>query len=176
MCTLSRDLSLQPFGGKVLSGDSFSINQGCEHTVVKTCEGSTVALEIRVDFLENDFSSTRVAIIYEGESFIVNEDLSITSKPSFLSKISHHLEIDAVFVTIPEVNLDVTRNLTDVTISFRNNSLLLCGLCGNLRGELVFPDCNETLVTEKDLDSFIKSYKIKPSDQILYEERMECGM
>ena len=78
-------------------------------------------------------------------------------------------------VSIPEIGLVVTRNLTALTIASANTSLPVAGLCGGMDGNIYFPNCNDTYSQGDDLDSFKRSYKVKPSDQILREERRECG-
>ena len=157
------------------SNRSFSIDQGCEHTLVKTCEGSTMDLEIRVDFFQNDFNSTKVAISFEGEQVIINEDFSLKYNSSQRIVVNQLDTDNTVVVTIPEIELTVTRSFTDLTVIFDEFDIQLSGLCGNLAEALVFPDCVMTLDTKDQLDSFIRSYKIKPSDQILRGERKECG-
>ena len=175
VCTMSSSLILQTYNNQTLDGHSFSIAAGCERKLVTTCDSDT-QLEIRVDFLKNDFSSTKVAILYKGESIIIDEELNLIPSASTFADIIHHLATNMVSVSIPEIELTIERTFTALTISFDNPpSLPLAGLCGNLDGQLLLPDCTSTVDVGRDLDSFIKTYKLKPSDQILREERMECG-
>ena len=177
VCILSDSKRVYPFTRNAPNAYSYYVGQGCEHTLVKTCEGSTVDLEIRVDFFQNDFNSVKAAIIFEGETVIINEDLSLEHNNSQRILVNQPDMDNTVVVSIPEIGLTVYRRSTDLTVTFAEDDIQLSGLCGNLGEELVFPDCITTLDTNdyKELQKFIRSYKIKPSDQILRGERKECG-
>ena len=173
MCSLSSDLILQTYKSQRMDGYSFSIATGCERQLVTSC-GDSVHLEIRVDFFQNDFNSSKVAILYEGHRIIINEDLSLIPASTPVDDIVYELDTNVVSVSIPKIELLVVRNLTALTLSFDNASLPVAGLCGDLNGQLLLPNCASS-VSAGELDSFIESYRLKPSDQILHGERRECG-
>ena len=176
ICTLSSDLLLQPFDNDVLNGDSFNISKGCELILVKTCKGSAMALEIRVDYFQNNFASTRVYISYEGEKVVMREDTwTIETRQASITKIVDESDANAMQVSILEIQLKVIRSMTDLTVSIGPSSLELSGLCGNLNRELVFPSCTDKIDMVEELPSFTHSYKVKPSERILRPERKDCG-
>ena len=176
MCTISDSLVLETFSNSVVMGPSYSLSRGCEHRLVTTCDEDVLDLEIRVDFFENQFDTTKVSIYYEGDTVIINEDLTLNPTTSPSSAIVYHSVPGVVAsVSIPEIMLVVTRNLTALTIASDNSSLPVAGLCGCMDGKLYFPNCNDTAEAGGNLEPFIQSYKVKPSDQILREERKECG-
>ena len=157
-----------------MDGHSFSIAKGCERQLVTSCDDN-VRLEIRVDFLKNDFNSTRVAILYEGHTVIIREDLSLIPATASVGDIVYKSDTTMVSVSIPEIELSVVRNLTALTISFDNGSLPVAGLCGALNGQLLLSDCASTVSIGGGLNQFIESYRLKPSEQIVRGERRECG-
>ena len=73
-----------------------------------------------MDFFQNDFNSTRVAILYLGHTVIIREDLSLTPATASVGDIVYKSDITMVSVSIPEIELTVVRNLTALTISFDN--------------------------------------------------------
>ena len=91
-------------------GHSFNISEGCERKLVTTCD-STLDLDIRVDFLKNDFSSTKVSIYYEGLIVIIDENLNLAPAASPNNSIIVYSEnMDVVSVQIPNV-VRIIRNL-----------------------------------------------------------------
>ena len=128
-----------------------------------------------MDFFQNDFNSTKVAILYEGHTVIIREDLSLIPATASIGDIVYKSDTTMASVSIPEIELTVVRNLTALTISFDNGSLPVAGLCGDLNGQLLLSDCASSVSIGGELDSFIESYRLKPSDQILRGERRECG-
>ena len=163
---------LQTFANQSDIGHNLSISEGCEHQLVTSCDDA-LDLEIRVDFFKGTFSSTKVAILYDGKTVIINEDLSLypDSPPINFDYIE---SMDETSVFVEEIMLNVSRTPTEVTIFTANDSLLLAGLCGGLNGMLYFPMCKKT-ATEDNLKLFKDAYRLKPSDQMLRGERAECG-
>ena len=175
VCTLSDSLILQTFSNSTLMRYNFSISEGCEHKLVTTCDDEDdLDLEIRVDSLRDDFSSAKVAILYNEKTIIINENLSLFPALSPFNEIDYQSGTGMVSVSIPEITLAVTRNLTSLMVSFNDSSYLTAGLCGDLNGTLLFPDCS-SIVDIGKLEPFKQSYKVNPSDQILRGERRECG-
>ena len=171
VCTLLDSLVLQTINEE----HTFSISEGCERKLVTTCDEQILDLEIRVDFFQNNFTSTKVSIFYEGETVIIDDNFTLDPATPPNSEILYESDTSMASVSIPQIMLVVTRNLTVLTISSDNISLPLAGLCGCTDGKLYFPDCNSTVDIGQGLDSFKQSYKVKPSDQILRGERKECG-
>ena len=175
MCTLSDALILETFSNSMVMGRSFSMSEGCERKLVTTCNEEVLDLEIRVDFFQNDFSSTKVSIFYEGETVIIGDDFTLDPATPPISEIVYMSDASMASVSIPEIMFSVTRNLTALTISADNITLPLAGLCGCLDGKLYFTDCNSTVDPGENVDSVKQAYKVKPSDQILRGERKGCG-
>ena len=173
-CTLFNNFVLQTFSNRKIDGYSFDISEGCERKLVTTCDKDEVDLEIRVDFFKNDFSSTQVAILYKGVNVIIDEKLTVTPVVSPSTEIVYNLSPNLASVSIPEIAL-VVRNNTALTIFINKTSLPLAGICGDLNEQLLFPDCARKVGEGENLKSFKKSYKLKPSDQMLRGERKECG-
>ena len=173
-CTLSSSLNLHTFSNQLVSGRDIDISMGCERKLVTSCDPN-IDLEIRVDFFQDNFASTKVAIFYEGAEVIMDENFNLISETPPSDDFVTSMGMMSASVSIPDIGLRVTLNRTQLTISTDNNTLDLAGLCGNLTGELVYPDCTDIFVPGDSMDEFIHSFKVKPSDQVLRDERKECG-
>ena len=172
VCTLSSDLMLMTFSNQAESGQSINTSAGCERKLVTSCD-SSVPLEIRVDFFENDFASTKVAIFYDEELVIIDENMMITPSNVFNSDFTYDLGTSSV--TIVPHSVIITRSATKLAITVGDLDLDLAGLCGNLNQQLIYPDCSDIYDQTQPIEVFLHSYKLKPSDQVLRGERKECG-
>ena len=175
VCTLPDSLILQSFGNSMVKGHSINVSEGCESKLVTTCDPQILDLEIRVDFYQNDFSSTNVSINYEGATVIIHNDFSIETAIPLNGKMTNFSSANMALVSLSEIMLVITRNLSGLTLSSDSDSLPVAGLCGGMDGMLYFPDCNTTVGAGESLELFKQSYKVEPSEQMLRGERMACG-
>ena len=139
-----------------------------------------IDINVRVDFLHNDFSSGRLAVYYKGENIIINEDLSLNLPTNLDPDISIISNNNGILIRLSSIELTIEHNRSAINIyseAANFSSLPVNGLCGSLDGELIFPNCEQTANTSDlySIDAFIDSYKLEPTKQILRPQREECG-
>ena len=158
----------------------------CEHILAKPCNGTKFL--VVADFLSHDLSTGRVGLQVPEGTLIIDENLNHI--PQGLTIVGTNEYTGGVIVTIEVTNSTVTKVTValrsgDVSIERTSTSVAiyvrpdieLCGLCGNTNGTLVSFDGNRLtdLMNQTKVNAFANSWQRQPYQQVLREDRRECG-
>ena len=178
-CILREPLEVVPFHLAGNSSASYNFRQMCEHIIAKPCNNNSYV--IVGDFLAEDLTMGRVGIqTSDGGYVIIDEDLSVRSSspaPSSVTISSDVSESIVVKVTLSYNNGEavIMRDRSMIMISIRSGDI--CGLCGDLSGNLYSSDGMrlDDVMNQTKVNSFASSWQRAPNQQILRDDRRECG-
>ena len=178
-CILREPLQVVPFHPARNSSASYNFRQMCEHIIAKPCNNDSYV--IVGDFLAENLTMGRVGIqTSDGGYVIIDEDLSIRSSSPAPSSVASSFERSGsvvVKVTLSYNNGEavIIRDSDMIMISIRTGNI--CGLCGDLNGNLYSSNGMrlDDVMNQTKVNSFASSWQRAPSEQILRDDRRECG-
>lgn len=183
---------ISPFRSTSSSGEgsSYNFRGTCEHVLVKPCNDMP-RIAVVGDFLSEDLSMGRVGIRNGTKAVVLTEQLGLELRgdlPSSMvgSVTTTNLGSLEVVVTVGEgmvtlvasdAGIMITRTSNDISIMLDSNTITQsCGLCGNTSGALVFNDGRVANIMNRAMvEAFANSWLVRPSEQTLRDDRMECG-
>ena len=178
----------------------------CEYELVRICDGFT-PFRIHVDFLSQDLNTGRVGIVLGEEGadeaslglIILYENLTVgyerledpvvavtgdgTQSSFNRSRLVVLQSTNAVKVHVLAFGISVqlvkepdSESLV-VNVTVSEDLLKLCGLCGDIAGQLVFRDTElaADVASPEQVKTFIQSWRVLPDMQFLRDQREECG-
>ena len=164
------------------SSPSYHFKGTCEHVFSTPREYSQV-YSVVGDFLQTDLSMGRVGLRFGQGNYnaIIDEDLNLIeegTRPTLIttSESDNQTEI-ILFNELNRLIVSVTRTVDSIVISTATGGGDLCGLCGSSTGSLIGSDgVRVTDVMDRmQVDTFSSSWLVEPSQQILRDDRRECG-
>ncbi|XP_019849170.1 PREDICTED: uncharacterized protein LOC100641243 [Amphimedon queenslandica] len=179
-CILREPLEVVPFHPAGNSSASYNFRQMCEHIIAKPCNNDSYV--IVGDFLAENLTMGRVGIqTRDGRYVIIDEGLrtrNSTPAPSSVTISSEMSGNEIVKVTLSYNNNEavIVRDRSMIMISIRSGEI--CGLCGDLNGNLYSSDGMrlDDVMNQTKVNSFASSWQRAPSQQILRDDRRECAV
>ena len=160
-------------------GTPYKFHGTCEHILTAPCDSQ--AYKVVGDFLQTNLSTGRVGLVLPGYTAIIDEGLNIIEdgdKPSEVitaQQPEHHVNI--TLFEGSNIVLSIVRREDQIVVMSAVRSSDLCGLCGNKDGILNSSSGQRVtdIMDPIQLETFASSWKVEPSEQILREDRRECG-
>lgn len=177
-CVLQEPLKVTPFHPSNNPNASYNFHGICEHILAKPCDDTSYI--IVGDFLTQNLTMGRVGIQTLDGYYIIGEDLNVHSSDPPPSSVTKRVE--AAGGTVNEVvlafNTDtavITRTANYVNITIKSGNI--CGLCGDLDGTLTSSNGQvlNDIMNQTRVNVFASSWQRPPYDQILRDDRRECG-
>lgn len=190
MCLIEEPLKVSPFHTPGQSmRPMYNFHGICEHILAKPCNVTKFA--VVADFLSRDLSTGRVGLQVPEGTLIIDEDLNHITQGLTIVSMNGQLEYTGGVIVTREVtnstvtkvtmalrsgDVSVERTSTSVSIYVRPDNEL-CSLCGNTNGTLVSSDGNRLtdLMNQTKVNAFANSWQRQPYQQVLREDRRECG-
>ena len=132
------------------------------------------------DFLQTNLSTGRVGLVLPGYTVIIDEGLNLIQEGDKPVEVTAEETEDNVMITLfngSNIVLSIVRTDDEIVIRSAVGSSDLCGLCGNKDG-ILNSSSGQRVTDIMDLiqiETFASSWKVEPSEQVLREDRRECG-
>jgi len=185
---------------------SYSLMEPCEYELLRICDGSAI-FRIHGNFLSRDLNTGSVGIVFgdmdDDEAslsrIIVFENLTVKyehlEEPVVVvtdegrrSSFNHSEVIvlrSAVAIQVDVVAFDISIELLKVpdseslvvNVTVSEELVTLCGLCGDIGGQLVFRDTGvlADLSDPGQVRAFIESWRVPTDRWLLRDQSLECG-
>ena len=172
-CIIRDTLTVVPFHPPSNPNVSYNFHGICEHIISKPCDSDRYL--IVGDFLAQNLTMGRVGIQTRDGYSIIHEDLSVHSSDPPPTDVT--VEGTTGKVTLSFNGSEAVVMRTAESIDIRVRSGVTCGLCGRRNGTLVSAggDVLDDVMNQTKVNNFASSWQRAPSDQILRDDRRECG-
>lgn len=185
---------------------NYNLMEPCEYELVRICDDSR-PFRIHVDFQSKDLNTGRLGIVFgdvgtaEGSlsRIVVFENLTVgydrLEEPVVIvvgeemlfdfnrSQIVVLSSVETVIVDMATFGISVQLTkvpgseslVVNVTVS--EDLVQVCGLCGDLSGQLVFRETGvlADVADPGQVRAFIESWKVPPDMWLLRDQSLECG-
>lgn len=178
-CVVQSPLVIIPNSAPGSTGSPpYDFDGTCEHILSTPCDSDAYA--VVGDFLQTDLSMGRVGLLVPGYYAIINEDLSLTEEGIQPDDVTTQMTGNETTITLFNGSVFVVSIIhTDdqIVILTAVGPDELCGLCGTMNGSLVSSDGMKVtdFMDKMQIDLFASSWLVEPSEQILRDDRRECG-
>ena len=178
-CTIQSPLTVIPY---MTPGDvdapSYNFHGTCEHVLSSPCDSD--AYKVVGDFLQTDLNTGRVGLLLPGYSAIIDENLNLIAQGEQPTEVTTEQSDDRVSITLSDSSnfvVSIVRTVDKIVIMSVVGSGELCGLCGSKDGCLVWSTGKKVtdIMDRMQIEGFAASWRVEPSEQILHEDRRECG-
>lgn len=157
----------------------YNFHGTCEHIFAKPCNDTSYV--IVGDFLSQNLSMGRVGIRVSNGFALIDEGLGVRNSTPFPQGVAIAMERDVngsitkVTLTYTSQGVRIERTRSDIRIFARAGEI--CGLCGSLDGVLTSSDGMRLtdVMNQTRVNAFATSWQTAANEQILREDRVECG-
>ena len=191
MCRIRSPLMVTPFTNSGGESASYNFRGSCEHVFVEPCDAMPDVAVVG-DFLSTDLTMGRVGLRNGTRAVVLTEQLmlelrggltGVTQGPTTMTNLGSLPVVVTVgegmiTLTAAAVGITITRTSSEIAIELSNSTIISqsCGLCGNKSGALVSSNGDvANIMNRTEVDAFANSHLVRPSEQVLRDDRRDCG-